>query len=923
MSLFAPAEAGHPLHPHADPLAKTDRWIRIAQGEVIVRWSLFAAELFLAGAITGLALWGLADLFFDLSPTTHKIVRAAYVIAALGGFGALLALVLKNIPKRGEVALRLESAAPAFQGNLLAAVEALERPESVPEAVAEHSAERALKVLRETGTRAVLPRLSWTKAHYWLLSAMAVTLSAAMLFGPDFFRAFMRGLFPFEAVESALALKFERVRPGKATAVEGDPLGVDALLSGGRAGAVYLQIREASTENGPAPVERALFKTIENGRETWKGSLGVMRKDSVYRLLAYDAEELATRKHPRVVTTPWFEVSVRASADVQRLAVLVESPAYTGYAPKWYTNPDAVQALARSNVTVLVAARPAGDLGDGEAELPGGTRAPMERLYDKEGLTFYRVGFTVERSGLVRVALAPSDESHVGAQAVFALSVVQDLSPASDAAIPADAQADTQGLPIDLRLQDDIGITGARLVVATLPADESRADPKAEREIFYEIPIPFGRREVSERWVIPAQGFEAWLASGFQYQVVAYDCAQPLAQNGKSPWRRWQPSKSARARNETAGMLDAPAKAPRSLLRQNAMGKIPDVSTDDLSKLKGAGSGVRPNQLQRPNSERLEGGKLPGNESSNKPGPSGQGSKVGAPGQNPDNYEKPQGMNGPQQPQPKGQGQGSDQQPGEKGKGQENGKEGEPQGSKQDNEGKDQPGAKGSGKEGEQGIDTQPGGKSPGGEGKTDSNKGGSGSGPQGDGKSAGEGNDPGGADGVPDPNDPGADGGGGGTGQDGQTGQSSKSGQGGKGGQKKKDGGQKSGREVGAGGGKMAPPDLETLARMKGISLEEAKKYALAKKVVDVRTDFGAAQNSEEKRADSDATSNYATFDGSTLTPDKATKKAQAKTVKDAAPKARMDNVDPMYLPMVQAYFKRMQASKQAETPAEPATQK
>ncbi|MBI3830769.1 MAG: hypothetical protein HY291_14710 [Planctomycetes bacterium] len=919
--LSARAEAGHPLHPHADPLAKTDRWIRLAQGEALSRWGLFAAELFLAGALTGLALWGLADLFFDLAPTSHKIIRAAYLLAACGGFGALLALVLKHIPKRGEVALRLESATPTFQGNLLAAVEALERPESVPDAVAEHAAERALKVLRETGTRAVLPRLPWTKAHYWLLSAMAVTLSAAMLFGPDFFRAFMRGLFPFEAVESALALKFERVRPGQATAVEGDPLGVDALLSGGRAGAVYVQIREASAENGPAPVERALFKTLENGRETWKGSLGVMRKDSVYRLLAYDAEELATRKHPRAVATPWFEVSVRASAEVRRLAVLVESPAYTGYAPKWYTNPDTVQALARSNVTVLVAAGPAGDLGEGAAELPGGTHAALERLYDKEGLTFYRVGFTVERSGLVQVALAPSNESHVGAQAVFALSVVQDLPPISDAAIPADAQADAQGLPIELRLQDDIGLTGARLVVATLPADESRADPLAEREIFYEIPIPFGRREVSERWVIPAQGFEAWLASGFQYQVVAYDCAQPLAQNGKSPWRRWQPSKSARARNETAGMLDEPAKAPRSLVRQNAMGKIPDVSTDDLSKLKGAGSGVRPNQLQRPNSERLEGGKLPGNESSNKPGQGGQGaagSKAGSAGQNSDNYEKPQGLGGPQQPQPKGQG-ASGQQPGEKGEGdpnaKEHGKEGEPQGAKQGgeqkNDGKDQPGAQGSGKEGkegEQGIGTQPGGKSPGGEGKTTGKgEGGSGSGPQGDGKGDGAGNDPGGADGVPDPNDPGAEGAGG-SGQDGQ---------------KKKDGGQKSGREVGAGGGKMAPPDLETLARMKGISLEEAKKYALAKRVVDARTDFGANQAADAKRTDSDAVSNYATFDGSTLTPDKVTKKAAAKSEKDAAPSVRLDRVDPAYLPLVQAYFRRMQASKQAEPADESAPRK
>src|SRR6185436_7320838 len=105
-------------------------------------------------------------------------------------------------------------------------------------------------------------------------------------------------------------------------------------------------------------------------------------------------------------------------------------------------------------------------LGDGKAELPGGQRTSVERLYDKDGLTFYRVGFAVERSGMVRVELDPADAQHVGAQAVFALSVVQDLPPTSDAAIPPDAAADGQGLPIDLRLQDDIGLTGARLMIA-------------------------------------------------------------------------------------------------------------------------------------------------------------------------------------------------------------------------------------------------------------------------------------------------------------------------------------------------------------------------------------------------------------------------------------------------------------------------
>lgn len=913
MKLTAAPAAAATQAVRSEALARVERWVQRAQAGIALRWGLLATELFLAGAITGLALWGLADLLFAPAPETHRIIRAVYLLAALGGFGALLALVLAKIPSRSALALRLEGAEPTFKGSLLAAIEALERPGAVPGAVAELSAERALRVLEHTGAAPAHTRLPWAPANFWFLGAMAFTLSAAVFFGPDFFRAFMRGLFPFEAVESALALRFERVRPGRAAAIEGDVLPVEALLDGSQAGAVFVQVREAGAE-GPAPAESALFKSVVDGREVWRGSLGVLRRDSVYRLIAYDAEDLASRKHPRVVATPWYEVKVRPGAGVQRLAVLVESPGYSGYPPQWHTDPDTVQALAHAQVTVLVAAGPAGDLGEGTAELPGGARVALERLYDKEGLTFYRTSFSVQRSGLARIELAPADAQHAGAQAVFALSVVQDLPPSADAAISAGASPDLQGLPIELRLNDDIGLTGAKLVLSPLPPEDGRTETGLAAELSYEIPLPPGRREFSERLIVPAKGLEAWLTTGFQYQVVVYDGAQPEAQRGRSPWRKWQPDRSARTRNEAPGMLDGTGRKPaRSLLRPNALGKIPDLTSDEAAKLENPGAG-RPKELQRPNADRLEGGKLNQDQPAGGGGKGGtqqQGSKAGKQGEAGDRYEKPQGLGGNQsqpQPQPgpqgeqRGQGKGEGE-TGPLGKGQENGKD-EPAG-------KGQPGAEGpeaDGKPGERNdgktIGTKPGGKTAGGPGSREG-------GQQAGGAGGEVGPDGGGGDGVPDaegepdPNDVGGQGAGGE--QTGQGGQSGRDGQGGAGGTKKRDGGLKSGRETGTGNARMAPPDLQTLARMKGISEDEARAYAQKQGLTQARTDFGTAKSDEEKRAASARSETYKTFDNTTVGGGAAPRKKPEPPAGSGAPAARLDRVDPAYVPMVQGYFQRL----------------
>ena len=877
----------------AQPLAEVARFLFAAQAGILSYWALFALELLVAGGITALALWGLADLLAEFSPGTQRLIRAAYLIGAFLAAASLLAVVVRQARRRSELALWMEAREPAFDGHLLAAAEALESPARVPPAVAVIAAERALEILKVTGARPIHPRLPWTLAHFWLLGAMAVTLLAALSFGPAFFQAFVRGLFPASAVEAVLAIRFLEVQPGQAQSIAGDALPVEALLSGTRAGAVYVQVRALQDEAGPAPVEHALFPVPEaQAGDRWRGSLGVLHKDSVYRLVAYDAADLGVRRHPRVYSTEWYPVCVRPRAGLREFSVWVEAPGYTGYRPYGRSHPTSVQALAQSEITVLLGAAPAGDLGTGHAELPGGRPAALDRLYEKEGLAYYRMRFTAERSGILRLQLGPAEESRTGVRTALAVIVVQDLAPEADAVIPADALPGPGGLPVDLRVNDDIGLTSARLILRPLPPEEGADPSEVVREIAYEIPLPQkSRREVHERWILPAQGLEAWLAAGFLYQVEAMDGAAPIAQTGRSLLRRWDPKRAGRPHTEQAGLLEAPPKhSTRSLTRPNAFGKIPNPNPNELAQLGDPGAGTRPKQLQRPNAERLDsGGKSSAGAGSAGAGAQASGAKkssgAGSANKPQDGYENAQALPRAEKPEPPtphaGEGQATP------------GPDGKESSKPEDSAGKRPP-------EGERKTE-EPGAKGKAGRGGTGATDGSSG-GPGEEEKRAESGSSSQGDPGAGSPSQAGsADEGAG-------TGPGTQPGTGGAGGQTPRDGGLKSGKEVGTGSGKMAPPDLQTLARMKGLSTEEARRYLEQKGIGLVRTDFGKASPIGGRLSDvQPANASARLFAMATPTVPKKGGLGSTSPLPGGSPQARLSTIDPLYYPIVEGYFKRM----------------
>lgn len=858
-----------------DPLRELERGVARVRGEIALYWLGFAIEILAAGVLTYAVAWGVADVLWDLAPGTHRVLRALFFGLTAAAAAGLAVLVRRRMPDRGTIATRMEAREPAFEGSLLAAVQALEEPDGVPAAVAWISAQRAAEVLRVTGAAPVRPRVRRTPLHLWLFGAMIAVLAAAGLFGPRFFQAFLRGFLPEDPAVFAPELALE-VRPGNVAVAEGDSVAVEALLHGDAAAAVVLQVRDEDGEAGPAPEERALERDAsasDTQSERWAGALGIVSKPRAYRVVAYVRDP--GRVMPWTFASPWFRAEPVRRARLLGLDVLVEPPAYSGNAPRLWKDPERVQVLARSTVTVLARAAPARDLGAGMLSAPGGLELPMNRMIEDGGEAAYRAGFVADRPGALRLRIEPAPGREGAPEAALLLELVQDLPPEAEAAIPEGAEIEAPGLPVHLRLADDIGLVSARLVVKALPAGEGGDPAVAGKELSYKIPLDGSPKKVQERWYLPAQGLGGLLARGFAYRVEATDGARPLAQTTQSPWQRWAPGAGDSAPQN--GMLERQGRrGRRQLARKDAFSKIPDLTPEQLAQLGaqgglgGAGPGGgpgedRPKELVRPKAERLEGrdpADLGGDDAD------GGGQDGGK-----DRAHDNKGGGG----EGTGQGQG-------KGKGEREGQ------------------GNGNGM----------------GEGERGSGEAGAGNGASGGGGGGGAAGADGGSGNYERPEGlsqdaqgkRGGQGGGGGSSRGG-------SGQGGTGdggareGPAPRDGGLKTGHERGRSSPEMTPPDLETLARMKGCSLDEAKAYAQRAGIEVTDTGFGKEGGAERVMGVSESNDRRdGSFDLQTPQALPAAKKAPEKAAPKPPPApgaVRFEEIEPLYRPWVQGYFRHL----------------
>ena len=109
----APAASSAP-----DPLRELGRAVNAVRGEIALYWFGFALEVLFAGVLTYLVAWGTADVWWDLAPGTHRVLRAVFFMCQLDAFlfderQQLLDRNKRLIPKRFNVRF-----APPSEGYL-------------------------------------------------------------------------------------------------------------------------------------------------------------------------------------------------------------------------------------------------------------------------------------------------------------------------------------------------------------------------------------------------------------------------------------------------------------------------------------------------------------------------------------------------------------------------------------------------------------------------------------------------------------------------------------------------------------------------------------------------------------------------------------------------------------------------------------
>lgn len=874
-------------------------------------WGAYGFAWALACVLAGSAVWGLGVLFAAPEGAALRFWGLGCAVAIVWAGALALARALRHTPPRSELALRLEASEPAFAGSLLAAVEALERPGAVAPGVAALSAERAAAVLRAPGLRAPRPSIPWWRAHAALTGSAALVLLLCANFGALLVAAFLMTLDP-DAYLEALAPRFLEVRPGPAEIAAGDVLVVEALLAGRPAREVRIEQAPAGSRAEAAHTVAGMWPLPEGegaatGAQRWRGTLGALQEPARYRLVL--PPPASARRGTPPAVTPWYAITLRPAAAVARVDVLVEPPAYARQKPRLWRDPERVEALQGSALTVLVRATPAKDLAGGVLEGPAGVHVPCAREPDPaRGEALYRASMLAQRSGVLRVRLESARPGAGGTQALIPLAVRADQAPRAEARIPEDAVPELEGLPVQLDLSDDLGLARARLVVRPLSAPES--DPLAPERVALGIPLAAGTRALRETWMLPAEGLDALLAGGFEYRVEAEDEAAPLAQKAQSAWRRWEPAQRGAAGGAPDRMLEPEARRMRRLTRLGAFGKIPDPTPEELAQAGDLGAGREaPRELRRPGLERLGETAAPeaGSGAAGATPPPAGDTPYDTLGQKGLKPKPPDGSSGDGHAGGGGAGESKPQGPRESDQTQ-SGSSGKPddpaRGAAQGAGGEGTPDAAGSGREG------------PGGEGKSGAK--GAGGQPQSEPRGAG-------GSGEGQKSGSGAGGEGGGTEAGGTSGGSTASGSGGAGGsgndpapnagqgtRRPRDGGPKSGRELGAGSGEMAPPDLETLARMKGIDLEAARAYAQEHRLAPVRTEFGGSPTTSTDRTVGNSNTGLGPAFHLDRPPETGSKEAPGDP---AAPwRGTVKPVDPEYRARVEGYFRRLRGASGAE---------
>ncbi|HVH40497.1 MAG TPA: DUF4175 family protein, partial [Gemmatimonadaceae bacterium] len=385
------------------------------------------------------------------------------LVARLLGYGLVLAaaarfLLLPLIRRASdaEFALYVEEHAPGLRQALLSAVQELDQPQgkqSSP-ALTARVVERVVKDLRPITDDGRIERPRTVRAGRVL--AGAVVAGALLLtLGPAGLRDAARVLFaPWSvAIAATPPAPMVGVEPGNAEVPRGGSLDVRATLANFSADGAELVFRSDST---------AEWVRIPMGRDSAGGAFAGRLFD-ITEPTQYYVEATGIR-------SPTFLLRVSDLPAVQKLAVELRFPSYTGLAPE--RDEDGGDVAAVKGTTVIVEPLVTRAVRAGSLTFDDGTTVPL--ALDSAGQL--RGSFRVRENGFYRVDLVAADGRRVSGGVQYAVEALADRAPEVKIVTPGRDTKVTalEEVTIEATASDDFGVRSLELRYRVNGGEEKR-----------------------------------------------------------------------------------------------------------------------------------------------------------------------------------------------------------------------------------------------------------------------------------------------------------------------------------------------------------------------------------------------------------------------------------------------------------------
>ncbi len=371
---------------------------------------------------------------------TVRVLGYLLIAAALVRYLLLPAL---QRPDDARLALYAEEQAPELKQTLVSAVHELRTPEAErpSPALAARVVAGAVEEVQRREAGPGFERARVRRAAGWF-GAVAAAAALLLFAGPQILRDTARLLFiPWS--EAAAAPVFSiTVEPGNAAVPRGGAIQVRAALHGFAAEAAELAVRaDTASEWVRLPMLR------DSADAEFTARLFDLTSASEYFVEADG------------VKSPAFRLSVTDLPAVQRLALELRFPAYTGLPPEKLDPGGDVAAVVGTSVTVrATVTRPA---QAASVRLDGGAAVPLTR----DSLGRWSGSFRVRRDGFYQVDLVAPDGTPVPGSVQYVIEALEDRVPSVAIEQPGrDTKVTSvEEISIALRASDDYGVAGLEL----------------------------------------------------------------------------------------------------------------------------------------------------------------------------------------------------------------------------------------------------------------------------------------------------------------------------------------------------------------------------------------------------------------------------------------------------------------------------